>query len=329
MSLLLLLLAFSCSEKKDNVAGHESPDRDSSIVADAFEVIRPAPSFEWMCLSDSNTWIPVVGPVEEVLNESRICFLKADYEKAAERLLRAAEILNKSKTGVSQTQEQLTQVAGEVKDLAEKTKNEKTSLSELDSNIRKICDMSMKNCWFEVHQDMWIEEGEVERYLSEAYNMYLEKDNRASSREVKKAKGLVQIENKKYCKEPDDKHLEYVMNELEMLATDLEAGKTISNQAMKTKLHRSFYYLAKHHTVNSYKTWAENARENTGRELKAAARYTLLSAKWHGKELNQSEKNVIDHCMQLGEELEKKVSHTTEEVDSALNELKLILENLR
>lgn len=300
-------------------------------------------SQDWIEYDDS-TFTPVLDDVSRALADARAALGKKDSAKAATAMQAAASALRAQSDRVAaldrqratadlkharDTHTRLVALTRKLETTADQIRAGKvTSTAALDKTLDKAARADLERRWLVTDTVSWYPVSEEpQRHFGLAAESYAKKDFVAAATEVRKAASFMRLESARASGEAR-KDLDAAIARLETAARGLERGTLKTAAELDRTFATANHALALAQRANAAESWAHQAYDKAGYELKAAA-YGLESAgAWSGGKAKAAAARSAADARSVGDKLASggvwardEVAHGFETLGSGLNEL--------
>ncbi len=151
---------------------------------------------------------------------------------------------------------------------------------------------------------------ELDSYFYQSAVYFINFNDKAASDEIKKAVVFIGAEADK-IKEPANKRLVDIRNELSGLSKDLILGKVDNIQRLKRTFARTHYTLAKYYITKAKSYTAKGESIKAIPPLEASSNYLVHGVKWVGHEVSKETRSVrksinkLDEAIKTRDEINK------------------------
>lgn len=298
---------------------------------------------DWIAYDDS-TYTPVLDDVSRALAEVRAALDKKDNTKAATAMQAAASALRAQNQRVAEverqhatvdlkhtrdTQIRLAALAHKLDATADQIRAGKVvTTAALDKTLDKAARADLERRWLVTDVVGWYPVSEEpQRHFGLAAEAYAKKDFKVAATEIRKAASFVRLESARTATDAS-KDLDAAASRLEAAARALDRGAHQSVAELDRTFATANHALALAQRANAAESWAHQAYNQAGFELKAAA-YGLESAgAWSGSKAKAAAARSAADARSVGDKLASggvwardEVAKGFESLGSGLNEL--------
>lgn len=319
---IILLISISGCKKKDNAA--EEMQTETSKAGETTK-----PDVKWIFIEE-NTWIPVLDELGEYLYAAQQEFKKKETAAAAKHLREAAAFLKNEAPQADETgKEALSSAVTDLEKLAGDVESGKiTSEKQLEPAFKKAYNADIEYRWVGVEEDYWIPYvEEPEKHFSQANENYLHGKMKLAAQDLRE--GAVYLKNEAVRAKGDSKYaLNSSINELELLAGELDNNVKITETDLRLAIARAHHALAMEYKIAATESWAKKETEKAGKELNAAAYHLERASAWSKQEAKSGTTTMYqDYHLLAGKLIEGK-GYAADEVEKTLKQMDAEIEKI-
>jgi hypothetical protein len=126
----------------------------------------------------------------------------------------------------------------------------------------------------------------------------------------------------------DAQTLSHAADDLEEAADATGRGQGRVTTETNNRIARAEHDLAQYHLDHARKSWATEAAERTGRELRMATHHVENAARWAGIKGEQSARDVLDGASRVSSQMIEHGNYAKNDVGRALDDLGGVIDRL-
>lgn len=146
------------------------------------------------------------------------------------------------------------------------------------------------------------------------------KDYQAAARETRKVEAFLKAERTR-SDVGNDSALDAGIDDLEKIASKLEAESAIPEKELKDSFARAHLALAASDQAKASENFAAKEARRAGQEMKAGAKHVEKAAEWSGTKLDHGAKAAVKGSLELSGKLLEGAGWVPEEVGKGIHDL--------